>query len=228
MMRAVLLGLFLSMCHGALAKDPQPESSRPKELLTRYTEERFNGKTFSHRVDVADGVRKERYAIDGKLVSPKEYEVALAEADQEERMAFRRMLEEHRKKDEDDLLRQQQFVKKVQVDLGKKEIHQNVARLESAFAQLKDPKLISYHVFDDSSCSDLQQLSALHTTLLSEAKALLDQMDEVVAEADFSTIKSKLDQHSKRLQTLLQSAVHNAIAMCDDTRFLKELLATLA
>jgi hypothetical protein len=227
MIVAFIFALIISMCPVLVAKAPKIESSRPKELLTRYTEERFDGKTFAHRVDIADGERKERWAIDGEFVDKDTYNAALAKAEQAERQVLRQLLEEQRTKEEDELMHQQQFMKKSQVDLGKKEIQLNLTKLESAFAQLKDPKLISYHVFDQNSCSDLQQLSAVHTALISEAKSLLDQMNEVVAEADFSAMKTKLDQHSKRLQTMFQSAVNNAIEMCDDTKFLKELLATL-
>jgi|GEM_PF-1866551 hypothetical protein len=204
------------------------KGSRPKdkEVLIRYTEEKLDGKLFVHRVDVVNGTRKERWAIDGDLVAAQDFEELLLDAEKAERRMERRRLEELRGKEEMELAQQQEFGRTSRLAIERKRLNLILGQIETELAKIRDPKLAPYYIFSDTSFANAESFTQLCDELVPQARELCET-ENVVSE-ELSKFIVHFEQQPARLRTLFRATVNNAINKCDDTRLLKELLETVA
>jgi hypothetical protein len=196
-----------------------------KEVAIRYTEEKIDGHLFTHRVDVANGDRKERWAIDGKAVSEDEYEQSLLDAERAEIQRERRRVEELKRKEELDLAQQQEFTQRSTLMIERKRLELLLAQVESELSKVKISKLVPYYAFAENSFKDLATFNHFCDELIPQAHELCGA--EVIQVDEVHKVATRLEEEPSRLKAFFRDTVNNAINKCDDTRFLKELLETV-
>lgn len=222
---AAALATFSACDSLGAAKRAKPVA-RSKEVLIRYTEERLNDALFVHRVDVVNGVRKERWAKDGVFVSEADWEEALLEAEKVERRTERRRAESLRVKEEMEIAQQQEFVGKLRAGIERKRLNLLLAQIDTELVRVKDTKIIPYHVFRDTTFATNKSFVQFCDELVPQARALCELDD--ASESDLSAMIAQLEPAPTQLRLFLRATIDNAINKCDDTRLLKELLESVA
>src|SRR5262249_10564460 len=67
-----------------------------KETVIRYTQEVINGESFAHRSDITNGIVKEQWSVNNKVVSREFYDQSKDEAVKQELEHIRKKEEERR------------------------------------------------------------------------------------------------------------------------------------
>ena len=192
-----------------------------EELSVYYKKEILDGKTFAYREDLANGVKKQVWSIDGKPVEFEEYEEVILDAEKEIRRRERRARDERRRAAQDSRLQ-------AVVELHKKLLRLLVEDVEAALAKFDDHRLMPFLVFDKDSLLSHKEFETIEGELLQEAKKVLYEEVQDGDKTSLAATIQKLDGLPERLQELFQKTVDNAIKRCDDTKMLKELLGVLS
>jgi hypothetical protein len=193
-----------------------------KEQELQYREELVDGKTFMYRsevrYDAAGMARKELWKIDGKDVAERQYEEEILEAEKNERRAQRV---------QEAALRQAEFDSKVhsRTVLVKKLLHQMVRVIMQDVQTIERYGLDPYKVFSDVTITAQEYQQIVHT-FLPQAYALVQAL-----EPDFVQLQElyeRFDALRDRFNIFMRATLDRAIEKCDDTKFLKELLALVS
>jgi len=192
-----------------------------EELAVYYKKEVIGGTSFVYREDVANGVKKEAWTVDGKPVDFQEYEENLLDAEKEVRRQERRVAEECRK-------RHQQARLSSTFQLQKKLLRLQIEQVEVVLKRFDDHRLTPFLLFDKEKTLSQEDFKHIDQTLLDQAKKLLYTADQEVDLPTLATMIEKFDVLPGRLQDLFHATVNNAIKRCDDTKVLKELLGVLS
>lgn len=192
-----------------------------EELAVYYKKEVLGGKAFVYREDVANGVKKEAWTVDGKPVDSQEYEEALLDAEKEVRREERRVAEEYRK-------RHQQARLSSSFQLQKKLLRLQIEQVEVVLKRFDHHRLTPFLSFDKEKTLSQEDFEHIDQALLDQAKKLLYTADQEIDLPTLATMIEKFDMLPTRLQDLFHATVNNAIKRCDDTKVLKELLGVLS
>jgi len=190
-----------------------------EELSVYYKKEVLDGKTFVYREDVANGVKKQVWTIDGTPVEHEDFEQELLEAEKEVRRRERASQMERRE------LQHQERVVAV-TELHKKLLRLLIQEVETALKKFDDYRLGPFLLFDQLFSRD--EFEAIEKDLIPQAKQVLYSGIEDGDVTPLAGMIRKLDGLSDRLHGLFQETVNSAIKRCDDTKMLKDLLAIVS
>jgi len=205
----LVLLFFPAVTFGAL---PEVE-----ELCVYYKKETLDGKTFVFREDIANGVKKQVWSIDGQSVAYDEYEEAILDAEREVRKQERRAQAERREERQKGRL-------VARIELHKKVLRLMIDQIENSLKKFDDHRLVPFLAFNESVGFSQEEFESIEQELLKEAKRVLFTDGQEGDTSPFVTMINRLDGLSERLHGLFQKTVDNAIKLCDDTRMLKSLL----
>jgi len=216
MSKSSLLAFFVLFC---LPFSAQSVLWEIEELEVHYKKEILSGKTFVKREDVANGVKKQAWTIDGASVDEDLFEQTRCEA-VKEYWRQKRVQELARR----EALQQERAVAVAQ--LHKKLLRLLIERVEVALKKFDDHRLGPFLLFDQSFSRD--EFDAIEAELLTRAKQILYGAEDQEDLGLLAAMIEKLDGLDSRLHDLFQVTVNSAIKRCDDTRMLKDLLAIVS
>ena len=196
-------------------------AQRIKTVSVELVEEKFNGKLFTYRIDVVNGVKKEQWTIAGKKADRDTYESELL---------FEKLQEEKdkREKEYQERVDRLAFKEQQKIALSKKLLKKEVEQVQNSFDLFEKHELSQYYAFDtDSIASEIDFLN-IPTQALSPAQNYLTTSDD-----DFECEKAEeyinqLQAYSKKLTSLFEGTLKRAISECEDTQKLKDLLALVS
>lgn len=212
---SALIGCFVGCAITAL---PAREI---EELAVYYKKEVIGGMSFVYREDIANGVKKEAWTVDGKPVESQDYEESLLDAEKEVRRQERRVADGRRK-------RHQEMRLSSSFQLQKKLLRLQIEQVEVVLKSFDDHRLTPFLSFDKEKTLSQKEFESLDQTVLDQAKKLLYTADKEVDLPALAAMIEKFDMLPTRLQDLFHVTVNNAIKRCDDTKVLKELLGVLS
>ncbi len=201
-----------------------------QDIWIHVTEQAVDGATFVHRVDLNNGVRSERWMINGSQVPEDAFEHELAEAQQRAWLA-ERVQQRAREREQEEVRRQESiFYFQAQRALARKQLVLVICDVESALERVRDERIARYHAFSPETIAEQEELDELRTQLLADARLLLndDDDEEPTACEVFRETAEQLEPYIERLHGLYRATVKRAIDVCDDTRMLKELLTLVS
>lgn len=190
-----------------------------KSISVSVLEEIIDGKTFTHRIDVIDGKRKELRAIDGQQVSREEYEEEILEAEKQERRNERCLQEEER-------IRQTDFMASVQRSTLKKLISIAINQVKDQLHKISDKRIKPFFAFDEQTIASKNQLKQLKQQIIPDARSLLS--DDEASLSELQTALTSLERYPARLRSFYQATIARAQMQSDDTRLLKDLLTIVS
>lgn len=190
-----------------------------EELSVYYKKEILDGKTFVYREDIANGVKKQVWTIDGVQVSQEDFEETLLETEKEVRRKERRQQMVRR-----EALQQERSV--AVIALHKKLLRLLIEQVQAELKKFEDHRLGPFLLFDES--FSREQFEAIEQELLQNAKQVLYNAGDDGDVSQLAVMIEKLDGLATRLHNLFQTTVNRAIKQCDDTRMLKDLLAIVS
>ena len=191
-----------------------------KSLNISVIEEVIDNKTFIHRVDILNGKRDERWAIDGQSVQEDEYDEAILEAEKAERRQERKACKKEQR-DHDE------FVIAFQRAGCAKIIELYLVRIKDELYRLADRRLKQFLHFEEDTISSEKEFDYIKNVLIIRAQELLDTIDEVELE-ELQGMMRRLEEYPKNLRALYYGTVKNAQAHSDDTKLLKDLLSIIS
>lgn len=189
-----------------------------EELSVYYKKEVVDDLVFVYREDVANGVRKQVWSIDGKSVDYEQFEDALLEAEKSARRVERRKKMERRKKNQENL-------SIAATELYKKLLRLFIVEIEDMLQKFDDHRLVPFLTFNQ--LFSKQEFESIEKELLPEAKSILYSDDSKDIGA-LSEMVAKLESLPERLDDFFHITVNEAIKLCDDTRMLKDLLGVIS
>ena len=188
--------------------------------MVTVKEEKINDSTFTHRVDIIDGKRKEVWALNGKSVIEEEYEEAVLEAEKEENRKERKKQKKLRRKHENFVLRSQRgCISKI--------IEQSIKQIRDELYRLEDQRLEPFLLFNEKTISSLKELEYIKNVLIAKARELLSQPDEIGLD-ELRSMMHRLEEYPERLRDFYYATVKNAQEQSDDTKLLKDLLSIVS
>jgi len=190
-----------------------------EELSVYYKKEILNGKTFVYREDIANGVKKQVWTVDGASVDCELFEESILQAEKEVRRFERRQQMARR-----EALQRERAVAVAQ--LHKKLLRLLIDRVQVALKKFDDHRLGPFLLFDQSFSRD--EFESIESQLLTRAKQILYGVEDQENVEPLLAMIEKLDGLDARLHDLFQTTVNGAIKRCDDTRMLKDLLAIVS
>lgn len=188
--------------------------------MVTVKEEKINDSTFTHRVDIIDGRRKEVWAINGKSATEDDYEEAVLEAEKEEHRQERKKQKKIRHKHE-------KFVLGAQVGCISKIIEHSIKKIRDELYRLEDQRLEPFLAFDSATISSAKELEYIKFVLLAKARELLAQSDEIGLD-ELRSMMNRLQEYPERLRDFYYATVKSAQEQSDDTKLLKDLLSMVS
>ena len=185
-----------------------------------YVEEVADGHSFIYRIDAIDGKKRESWSIDGASVDLAEYSQELLQAD---------MREHHRERDCE---RMKQLAKieeeqELRVALSRKLVRLTLADVDRNYEKIANVRLYAYRVYDHTTFESAEQLQNFVEERCVQVRELLEEPSYQVDGQQLEAIARELGQYPERLEQMYRATIKNAIATCDDTKLLKELLTLI-
>jgi hypothetical protein len=194
------------------------EAKIVRTVSVSLVEERVNGKLFAHRIDVVDGVKKEKWSMDGKGFEQDEYDQKILDEELEERRG-------QRQSEYDTRVRLAEFKHEARSQVIKQLLHQLVQEVEKGVSKFDKYELTPYMVYTPGTIANEIDFSNITTYTVSPARDLL------VTNFDPEKAKETIDvleAYPTKLATLFEDSVNNAINKCDDPKRLKQWLEMLS
>jgi len=184
-----------------------------KTLSLFCIEEQVNGKIFGHQRELFNGIVKEVWTLDGKPIEQEFYLQELVKAEQEEFMK-ERLRQEHYLKE------QQEFQDRCQKKIFDKLLKLTVKKVELELEKINDDRLKPFLLFQDDTVVSLAMLQQIIHEV-SSAQQLFNCLDN---KNEIKTTLALLEGYPEKLQKFYGATVDNAIATCNDTKLLRDLL----
>ena len=143
-------------------------------------EELINGFTFKQQMEIVNGQKQEKYFVNQKAVTAREYEEAIEQAEKEE-------LKQERKRQQDERLKQYETQYKGHAKLAQIELKKTLSQAQAALSKLVDPRLEKFLIYAPDTIADQKQLATIKDTILPEAIKLSLAAPETV---DIKKIKN--------------------------------------
>ena len=193
-----------------------------RSVSVELIEERVNGKLFSYRLDVVQGnkvenTRKERWTVEEHVVSREDYQEMIDLERLEE-------IKEARQKDYQRRLANYEFKHTQRVALTKKILKQLIDSIEQKCGRFKQYSLGQYMAYNSATFASEIDFANVPTHYLEPSRQLLLSTNELFSFEKAEEMIALLEGYSPRIQGLFEDTVKKAIAYCDDTHRLKQLL----
>lgn len=212
-MKTRMVFVFISMIFGSTI-----EAKIVRTVSVSLVEEKVNGKLFTHRIDVVDGVKKEKWSMDGKSLEKDEYDQYILAEELEERRV-------ERQKDYDKRVKFAEFKHEARSQVLRQLLHQLVERVEKGVSKFDKYELTPYMVFTPGTIANEVDFGNITTYTITPARELLTaSFDPEKAKETINTLES----YPTKLSTLFEDSVSNAINKCDDPKRLKQWLEMLS
>ena len=185
-----------------------------------YTEEKINGITFTHRIELFEGREKNIYKVNGKSVEEELYEEKILEAEKEERRRAR-------KKEKEEKLKNHFFKQKMEELLIKKITNKEAQIIKDEIKKLEQYELDVYFAFSKRKSNPTILDRSDYDYLLYD---LIPRVDKIIGngdELDYSELllmQEEIQKYLPRVLQLRRDTISRAIEECDDTKLLKKLL----
>lgn len=212
-MQRKMLYLTLMLLNGC------PSIIQAKEVETvsiYYKKEVINGTVFVFREDTTNGNMKQTWHIDNHTVDYQEYLDGILQAEKEESKKERELALVRREKEH-------RFQQEAVAGLYKKLLRAAVLDVEQIITKINDERLTSFVLFAQDTISR-QLFDQLTQHTMPKAQHLLKDSKSSFDVQECINLCEQLQAAGPRLEELFQSTVRNAIASCDDTKMLKDLL----
>lgn len=191
-----------------------------KTIKVSVIEEVINNKTFTHRVDIINGKRDERWALDGRVVDRQEFQEEFLDAQKEElRQEYLKQEETQKKHDE--------FTMQFQRDSFAKIIEISLSKINDELARVSDKRLEPFLAFEKNTIASAQELDTLQNSTLVRAHEVLKQKYDIPLD-ELRTMMTTLEPFADRIRDFYYATVKNAQDRSDDTKLLKDLLAMIS
>ena len=211
MVKINILNLCIYLCLAA-----NLSGKLEKEVSISYRQERIEGKLFSIRIDIVDGKKSEKCAIDGKDVSFDEYESLILEAEKQIRKTERRQEQER-------VVQSSEFKNKIRIEAIIKLLNILVGNIEKSIKRFKDYDIEKFVPFSDSTISE-EQFIKISKEFIPNAKSLIYKQDAPDLQ-QLQTTLDELEPFENKLELLFQATIKEAIDKSDDTKLLKRILS---
>ena len=192
-----------------------------QEITIYQKKESIGDSVFIYRHEVVDGEVSEVWLINEAVVSFRDYEKSLEEAECLERRRVRQT--EHDKREQHD--REKSAVVR---EGYKKIIACTVNEIAERLQRINTYQLQPYLAFSQASYTSYPEFAALSQELLPSAQKMLKASDGVHSIHEYEQMLATIDSVPEKLDTLFYDTTHNAIQCCNDTKVLKELLEVVA
>ena len=191
-----------------------------KQSLNFLQEEVVNAQTFTHELTIENITKKERFTINGKEVTPAEFEEELSQAEKEERKKKRQHKQEERLK-----LHEARY--RGTVKINQKELAGVLSELDTELNRLLDVRLKPFLVFPTQSLSSEHELLELKEEHVPKAKAMQKLTYDLLDIASLNMTLASMQKAVAATKETFIETVNNALEKADDTRLLKELLTLI-
>lgn len=208
-----ILSLFFMF--GALS------AQRIKTVSVELVEEKYNGKLFTYRIDVVNGVKKEQWTMAGKSTDRETYEAELLFEKLQEAKDKREKVYQAR-------IDKLEFKQQQRVALSKKLLKKEIDAVQKKFDLFEKYDLNEYYAFDsDSIASEIDFLN-IPTQSIVPAQTYLQKNDDDFLLEKAEEYSETLQLYLEKLTTLFDDTVKKAINQCEDTQKLKDLLVIVS
>ncbi len=191
-----------------------------KQSFTFVEEELINNVVFIHETIIENAVKKEYFSIDGKSVTPQEFEDQILHAEKEESKKNRQRKQEERLK-----LHETKY--RGSVKISQKDLDETLNELEIELNRLMDERLKSFMLFSPHTVSSEEELLSLKESDLPEAKKMCEKTPDNVDITKLQSILATMKNAIVTIREMYVATVNNAIEKADDTKLLKELLSRI-
>lgn len=181
--------------------------------------ETIQGVTFMHRFETVNGLTKNVWTINGLAVTQEEFDEEILNAEKNMRRV-------EREKARENMMREQILKEKVMHQGYAKLLKKSIEEVEQVLQRIDVLNLDQFLFFTPKTFSDREQFSAVREQVLTQAYSALHEINEHFEKEKIQALLQKLDESSEHLRTLIHDSIEHAISHCDDTKTLKELLAT--
>ncbi|MFT6765713.1 MAG: ribosomal protein L22 [Alteromonas naphthalenivorans] len=189
-----------------------------RTVVVELVEEKINGQTFVYRLDVVDGRKKEQWSIDSRPIEHADYDRKILEAELKERSLEREQAYQKR-------VRLAEFKSNAASLVTKKLLVTTLQEIEQGISQFARHELTSYIAYSPHTFADEVDFATLRDHTLGEVRQVLE------SDFDPEQAKEKLYQiqaYPKKIASLFEGTVQNAINNCDEPKKLKQWLQMLS
>lgn len=194
------------------------EAKVVRTVAVSLVEEHVNGHLFVHRIDVVDGLKKEKWTLDNKAIEPEAYDQRILEAEMQERKI-------ERQKEYEKRVRLAEFKQEARSQVTKQLLAHMIDQVEQGLSKFEKYELKPYLVYSPGTIANEVDFSDITTYQVSPARNLLVCDFEI--EKAQETIE-KLEPYVDKLAVLFEESVTNAINKCDEPKKLKQWLEMLS
>jgi hypothetical protein len=189
-----------------------------RAVTVELVEEKINGQTFMYRLDVVDGRKKEQWSIDNRPIVQSDYDRIILEAELEERRLEREQTYQKR-------VRLAEFKNNASCSVVKKLLASTLQEIEQGLNQFNQYELNSYIAYGADSFTDEVDFTTLKEHTIPGVRLVL--------ETDFDPEQAKeklalIEAYPKKIASLFEGTVQNAINKCDEPKKLKQWLQMLS
>ncbi|MCF7900388.1 hypothetical protein K9K77_02665 [Candidatus Babeliales bacterium] len=211
-----ILSLFFMFFESSIV-----HAQRIKTVSVELIEEKYNGKFFSYRIDVINGVKKEQWIISGKATDRDTYESELL---------FQKLEEEKNKREKEYQERITRFELQQQqrVALSKKLLKKEINAVQHKFDQFKKYDLNEYYAFNSQTIASEIDFLNIPAQCIIPAKTYLQKDDDDFLVEKAEEYSETLQIYFNKLTCLFDDSVKKAIDQCEDTQKLKDLLVIVS
>jgi hypothetical protein len=213
-----------------------------------YVEEVSGGESFIYRIDAIDGKKRESWSINGTSVDRVEYSQRLMQADMLEQQRLREV-------ERDRQLAKMEEAHELRILLSKKLVRIALADIDREYSKLADVRLLPYRLYGRTTFANEETLRECMESVVVRARKLLElpidsswqgaqhkscedidvdcpepqdeAVQELVSVELLTATANELSELPEKLEGLYRATIKNAVATCDDTKLLKELLSLI-
>lgn len=180
----------------------------------------INNITFIQRHETINGIAKHAWFINGQVVEQEEFDTEILEAEKEEQ----RIAREHHYRS---LVEQQQYKEKHMRRGYEKLLTKSIEHVEQILHKIDALHLDQFLFFNPKTYATRENYDTIRAQLIPDAYEMLQNFGTHFDKQKIQEMVQKLDETSELVRTLIHDSIEYAIAHCDDTKVLKELLATV-
>lgn len=190
-----------------------------KHTVTDTTSRTVDNHAFIFTIETEDGIVSETRTVDDVIVTPRDYEKALAEAERAEHEREIELLRADAEKKAVDMRRVQKKAAQKLIETGLDHVKAELKRIDEYALEphlLWDAKTITSHEEYDRLIK--KTIPQAEKTVASTDDEYLENVDQIKADA------KQLEDYAQRLSALFLESVNHVIAHTQDTELLKRLM----